>query len=128
MAVKPKLPSDGKPSYKGEFEGPTKGNKFAKPFEETDGGMAHMNSLHNDIGEHSGFQADSSGYLVKKGMAYGEAAKFNNLPPGMDINDQPYRDIRDMPLKKIMATSYPGDGWEPSISDVPEGYESKGSV
>ncbi len=128
MAIKPKLPADTKPSYKGEVEATTMGNKFAKPFEEVDGGIANMDSLHDDIGEKSGFEANTDSYIVKKGTPYGEAAKFNIMPPGMDINDQPVRDIRAMTLKKVISESYPGDGWEPAPRDLVEDYSSKGSL
>jgi hypothetical protein len=128
MSVQPKLPGDAKPVYKGEVEANTKGNKFAKPFEEVDGGIANMSGLHNDIGEKSGFEANTDAYIVKKGTPYGEAAKLNIMPPGMDINDQPVRDIRDMQLKKVISESYPGDGWEPAPRDLAEGYGPKGSL
>ena len=128
MSVQPKLPADAKPVYKGEVQATTSGNKFAKPFEETDGGILNMGGLHNDIGEQSGFEATTDAYIVKKGTPYGEAAKFNIMPPGMDINDQPYRDIREMSLKKVIAESYPGDGWEPSPRDLSEGYGPKGTI
>ena len=102
--------------------------KFAAPFESVDSGVMNMGSLTNDIGEKSGFEASTDAYIVKKGMVYGEAAKLNIMPPGMDINDQPYRDIRDMPLKKYAGgTDFPGDGAF-SQKDVSEGYPSKGSV
>ncbi len=81
------------------------------------GGLGHV---HNDIGENSGFQTD--GYIDKKGTPHGEAAKFNFLPPGMDINDQENRDIRDMPLKKLVEESYDGDGWQPEPKNLREDY------
>ena len=127
MATKPKLPSGKGQSYKGEVEAPTKGNKFAKPYEDVDGGVTGMGSLKNDIGEKSGFEANTDAYIVKKGTAFGEAAKFNIMPPGMDINDQPYADIRDMPLKKITGTGYDGDGWE-GARDLEEDHDSKGRL
>ena len=80
--------------------------------------VSGMESLHNDIGEMSGFQ--TSGYIDKKGTPYGEAAKFNFLPPGMDISNQTDADIRSMPLRKLTAESYPGDGWMPTPRDIPE--------
>lgn len=120
MAIKPNLPSGKGSPYKGEVQATTKGSSFAKPYEEVDVGIMHMQSLHNDIGEKSGFQADTSGYIVKKGTIYGEAAKLNIMPPGMDISDQPMRDIREMPLKFLVKESFAGDGWEPSPRDIPE--------
>jgi hypothetical protein len=128
MSVQPKLPADAKPVYKGEVAATTTGNKFAKPFEEVDSGVMNMGGLYNDIGEKSGFEASTDAYIVKKGTPYGEAAKFNVMPPGMDINDQPVRDIRDMSLKKVISESYPGDGWEPAPRDLNEGYPAKGSL
>lgn len=84
---------------------------FAKPYEPVDMGIPGMTSVKNDIGEKSGFEADTSAYIVKKGMVYGEAAKLNIMPPGMDISDQPYSDQREMPMKNYTGgTSYPGDG------------------
>ena len=77
-----------------------------------------LHSLHNDIGESSGFITD--GYLDKQGTHFGEAAKFNYLPPGMDISNQYNAEINDMPLRKIIAESYPGDGWMPAPHDVAE--------
>jgi hypothetical protein len=62
-------------------------------------------------------------------MVYGEAAKLNIMPPGMDINDQPYRDIRDMPLQLYKGgESFPEDGWHPTPRDLPEDYKSKGTI
>lgn len=77
-----------------------------------------LDGLHNDIGEMSGFITD--GYMDKNGTPFGEAAKFNFLPPGMDINNQENAEIHDMPLRKLTAESYPGDGWMPTPRDVPE--------
>ena len=77
-----------------------------------------MSGTHNDIGEKSGFQ--TSGYIDKKGTPYGEAAKFNFLPPGMDIADQENAEINNMPLRKLTSESYPGDGWSPAPRDIPE--------
>jgi len=126
MSVKPNLPASKAPKDVGQI-GETE--KFAKPFEAVDGGIPGMDGTHNDIGEKSGFQANTSHYIVKKGTAYGEAAKFNMLPPGMDINDQETRDIRDMPLKVYSGgESFPDDGWSPSPRDLNEGYGPKGTA
>ena len=76
----------------------------------SDKGIPDMGSLKNDTGAKSGFQASTSSYIVKKGTPYGEAAKFNMLPPGMDICDQETCDINEMPMRKLVDTSYPGDG------------------
>lgn len=55
---------------------------------------------------------DNAGYIVKKGTASGEGAKFNKMPPGMDINDQTGSDIRPMEIKFWSGgDSFPGDGW-----------------
>ena len=77
-----------------------------------------LEGLYDDIGEKSGFITE--GYLDKGGTPFGEAAKFNFLPPGMDISNQENTEIHDMPLRKLTAESYPGDGWKPSPRDVPE--------
>jgi hypothetical protein len=120
MSVKPKLPAGKGQKYEGEMRGNAQPDKFAKPLVDVTRGVSNMDSLKNDIGEMSGFQADTAGYIVKKGTPYGEAAKFNMMPPGMDISNQEMCDIRNMPLKKIMDMSYPGDGWEPAPRDIPE--------
>ena len=72
----------------------------------------------DDIGEKSGFIVD--GYLDKQGTPYGESAKFNCMPPGMDIDNQMYAEINEMPLRKLTHESYPGDGWMPAPRDIPE--------
>ena len=77
-----------------------------------------MEGLHNDIGESSGFITD--GYMDKGNTPVGEAAKFNFLPPGMDISNQENASINEMPMRKIVAESYPGDGWMPAPEDIPE--------
>ena len=73
---------------------------------------------YDDIGEKSGFIVD--GYLDKQGTPYGESAKFNMMPPGMDIDNQCYAEINEMPLRKLTHESYPGDGWMPAPRDIPE--------
>lgn len=102
MSVKPKLPA--------------KGSSAGIPTP----GVLGMNSTHNDIGEKSGFEASTDSYIVKKGTPYGEGAKFNHMPPGMDISNQENADIRDMPMKRVTAQSFPGDGWEPTPRDISE--------
>lgn len=53
-----------------------------------------------------------SGYLTKKGTPSGEGAKFNMLPPGMNIEDQKLADIRaQTQINYGGGISYPGDGW-----------------
>jgi hypothetical protein len=119
MAVKPKLPSVKGGMDEGPMKGEAAPEKFDKPREMQTMGVEGMGSLKNDIGEKSGFQID--GYLDKKSTPYGEAAKFNFMPPGMDISAQKVTDIRNMPLKKVVDIGYPGDGWDGgSIRDVPE--------
>lgn len=61
----------------------------------------------------------TTGYIDKQGTPYGEAAKFNFLPPGMDISNQENAEIHDMPMKTVVAMDYPGDGWG-SQRDVTE--------
>jgi hypothetical protein len=116
MAVKPKLPKAGLNKHdEGQLKGNAQPDKFADPREtrEDYGRIDRMDSKTNDIGEYSGFETE--GYIVKKGMGYGENLKLNYLPPGMDITNQENCDMRDMPYKEITDLSYPGDGWEPSL-------------
>lgn len=112
MAVKPSLPANKGTMYKGEMTGNAQPDKFAKPFENVDVGvMGGIGHTHDDIGEKSGFEASTDAYIVKKGMVFGEAAKLNIMPPGMDLSDQPYSDIRDMTLRTYSGgMSYPEDG------------------
>jgi hypothetical protein len=122
------LPASAKPSDQGQMKGNSQPDKFAIPFQEVDSGVMGMDTAHMDGDEMVGLIGDTSKYIVKKGMAYGEAAKFNVLPPGMDINDQPYRDIRAMPLKQIVEQSYSGDGGFPGVVDLNEGRDNRGTV
>ena len=127
MSVNPKLPPVKSPVDKGQSANYAT-EKYAVPFEDVDSGVPGLDSLHDDIGEKSGFQSNTDGYIDKKGMVYGEAAKLNIMPPGMDISDQPYVDIREMKLKKVTSESYEGDGWEPAPRDLPESSSSKGKL
>ena len=77
-----------------------------------------LGRTYDDIGERSGFVVD--GYLDKGNTPYGEAAKFNFLPPGMEIDNQVNSEINEMPLYRVTAESYPGDGWMPEPRDIPE--------
>ena len=53
-----------------------------------------------------------SGYIDKKGTPSGLDARFNMLPPGMEIEDQKNADIREQRLSTYKGgISYPGDGW-----------------
>ena len=61
----------------------------------------------------------TSGYIDKQDTPFGEAARFNHMPPGMDITNQAMTEQYTMPLKTLVGTSYPGDGWG-SSKDVPE--------
>jgi hypothetical protein len=115
MAVKPSLPKGGLNKHDaGQMKGKASPETFGIPREtpEDYGKIPGMGGMHNDIGEQSGFQ--DTGYIVKKGMGYGESLKLNFLPPGMDIENQENCDIRSMPYKEIISESYPGDGWEPA--------------
>ncbi len=118
MAVKPNLPSVKSPRNEGQMKGNAQMDKFADPREAYPPNIIGMESLRDDIGEKSGFQTD--GYINKKGTPYGESAKFNMLPPGMDITNQENCDIRNMELMTLTDVSYPGDGWEPAPRDVKE--------
>ncbi len=51
-----------------------------------------------------------TGYITKK-AGIPTDGKFNVLPPGMNIDDQPNADIRSLPYKEVVNKSYPGDGW-----------------
>lgn len=105
--------------YDGQMNSPDK-ETFAEPMNKgvvgkIEGGIGH---LHNDIGEQSGFETD--GYIDKNGTPFGEAAKFNFLPPGMDISNQENVEINDMPMRKLTDESYPEDGWMPKPKDISE--------
>ena len=53
-----------------------------------------------------------SGYLTKKSEPSGEGAMFNDLPPGMNIEDQKNSDIRAQKMITYSGgISFPGDGW-----------------
>jgi hypothetical protein len=53
-----------------------------------------------------------SGYIEKKGTPSGLDARFNFLPPGMEIEDQKNTDIRPQKMCEYKGgISYPGDGW-----------------
>lgn len=55
----------------------------------------------------------NTGYLTKKGTDSGLEARFNYLPPGMNIEDQDCADIRGQELKNYSGgLGYPGDGWQ----------------
>jgi len=109
-------------NYGGDSAGQMRGNsmpeKFAEPLGEVSAQITGIEGLHNDIGEMSGFI--TTGYLDKQSTPFGEAAKFNFLPPGMNISNQENAEIHDMPLVKLVAESYPGDGWSPTPRDMPE--------
>lgn len=66
------------------------------------------NSKHMAGGEEVGIQA--GGYLDKKGVT-SESVQRLPLPPGMNIENQPTKDINAMPFKTVTAMGYPGDGW-----------------
>lgn len=95
-------------------DGPLNGVPRAKFERRGDQDMAvHLNGgTKDDMHELSGFYEHASEYLDKKGTLYGEAAKLNEMPPGMDISHQEHSDIRDMPLKFCSDTGYPDDGWQ----------------
>lgn len=116
----PKKPSVGVtgPTYAGQLRGEGGMEKYAEPMQAVSANIRGLGGTYNDIGEVSGFIVD--GYLDKQGIPYGEAAKFNYLPPGMDISNQANAEIHDMPMRKLVAESYPGDGWMPTPRDVME--------
>ena len=105
------------PVYEGQLSGDEQ--KFAAPLNMgVPAKISGLDGLHNDIGEMSGFITD--GYMDKNGTPYGEGAKFNFLPPGMDINNQENAEIHDMPLRLLVGVRYPGDGWMPKPRDIKE--------
>lgn len=115
--AKSAIPMSG-PVYEGEIKGDARpGDDYAKPYEPVPKNIKGMDSLMSESLDRPGFQTD--GYITKKGMCYGEGAKFNYLPPGMDITNQEYTDQRNMKLKRITNMGYEGDGWG-SERDIPE--------
>ncbi|HKR43370.1 MAG TPA: hypothetical protein VJU59_27425 [Paraburkholderia sp.] len=49
----------------------------------------------------------TSGFITKKGAPSPDSDRFNVMPPGEYIEDQPNADIREMPMKKITPLGYP---------------------
>ena len=82
------------------------------------GALGGMESLAENTLDKPGFDAEAR-YLFKHGTPYGELAMFNQLPPGMDIDDQNFVLINDMPLKMVTMIGYPGDGAFP-VRDIEE--------
>lgn len=117
MATTSKKNSGG--MYAGQMVGVDPKEKFADPMGGNAGDtmIVGMDSASGSNNEMIGFQ--TSGYIDKQGTPYGEAAKFNFLPPGMDISNQENAEIHMIPMKTIVAMSYPGDGWGTS-RDIPE--------
>jgi hypothetical protein len=104
--------------YEGELSG-VPSQKFGRPMNMgAPAKISGIEGLHNDIGEMSGFITD--GYLDKNDTPFGENVKLNFMPPGMDISNQEMAQIHEMPLRTIVAESYPGDGWMPSPRDITE--------
>ena len=107
-----------KAKYEGQLRGRSSEN-FAEPMNMGPSAeISNIGRTYNDIGEMSGFITD--GYLDKNGTPYGEGAKFNFLPPGMDISNQENAEIHQMPLRTVVELSYPGDGWMPKPRDLKE--------
>ena len=65
-----------------------------------EGELSDLQSLESAALDRAGFQ--TSGYQTKKGTPYGEAAKFNFLPPGQDISNQEVADIHEMKFMEIV--------------------------
>lgn len=83
-----------------------------------DGSIRGMESLQPNVNlDDPGFTADGR-HMFKHGTPYGESAMFNQLPPGMDISSQQYALINEMPLKRITAMGYEGDGGFPTTDVV----------
>jgi len=119
MTLAPKMAGKDQ-NRAGESAGQMRGTNqaFGEPLNRVSAKIRGLDGLYDDIGEKSGFITD--GYLDKQDTPYGEAAKFNFLPPGMDISNQENAEIHDMPMRKLTAESYPGDGWMPAPRDIPE--------
>lgn len=97
--------------YKGQMTGEVSAG-FAEPLVHgAPDPIQGLGGTYDDIGEKSGFQTD--GYIFKHGTPYGEDAKFNYLPPGMEIEAQEMAVIHPMSLNSVTEESYPGDGWSP---------------
>jgi hypothetical protein len=95
----------------GQLAGRAK-EKFANPMNDgVNAAIGGLSKTYDDI---------TDGYHDKGETPYGEAAKFNFLPPGMDISNQENAEIHAMPLRILVAESYPGDGWMPTPRDVEE--------
>lgn len=85
------------------------GNNFKKSTPDK-GVIRGMQSWQQNVNlDDPGFDASGSCFY-KHGTPYGEAAMFNQLPPGPDISDQKYALINEMPFKSITDLGYPGDG------------------
>ena len=84
-----------------------------------------MNSTEQESGHPEGAGLPSSGgevldragikdkgYINTKGIPSGLDARFNYLPPGMNIEDQKNADIKEQKLYTWEGgLSYPKDGW-----------------
>lgn len=54
---------------------------------------------------------DDAGYIDKKGTPSGEDARFNMLPPGMNIENQKVAEMNSMPMREWKGgLSYEDDG------------------
>lgn len=84
---------------------------FAEPMNNVPPPITGISGTHNDIGEKSGFE--TTGYIYKGDTPYGENAKLNMMPPGMEIDNQEFSRIYPMKMTKVVEESYPGDGWTP---------------
>jgi len=104
--------------YDGQMSGGGASEGFAEPYNKVTAKIGGLDGTFDDIGEKSGFITD--GYIDKGDTAFGEDAKFNFLPPGMDISNQENAEIHEMKLLKVTEESYPGDGWSPKPRDIPE--------
>lgn len=84
-------------------------------------GMGSMGAQ-GQVLDRAGFQ--DAGYIEKKGITAAQAenpnTRYNQMPPGMFIEDQVNSDIRSLPMKTITASGYPGDGWSGITDEPPE--------
>lgn len=98
-----------KPVNEGQMRGEGSPEGFGAPRNVISPGPKGVATGGENLGEKTGFV--TSGYIDKNGQSYGEAAKLNQMPPGMDIGNQESAQIHDMPMKRLVAGSFPGDGW-----------------
>ena len=93
---------------------------YGKPGAPQSGAIEGMHSWEPNVNlDDPGLDA-SGGCFRKWGTPFGEAAMFNQLPPGPDINDQAYLHFNTMPLQLYMGgVTYDSDTPWP-VRDIKE--------